>query len=182
MSNKRRRQTKKKHEVPLTEDMLNELNKASFGHQGSGYGYHQGYAGYDNYGQDPDEFYDMEDVWSNDNKYYGQQKYKVRVLICWPTLEFSVTDFFFVFQRQSNTTERETTRTRESARDNREKSNPYQSQLYDSWRTEWGGYYDQYRSGPSGASSSAEAVNHSGGNRSAYMTKGGRRLSYEDDF
>ena len=78
MSNKRRRQTKKKHEVPLTEDMLNELNKASFGHQGSGYGYHQGYAGYDNYGQDPDEFYDMEDVWSNDNKYYGQQKYKVR--------------------------------------------------------------------------------------------------------
>ena len=94
MSNKRRRQTKKKHEVPLTEDMLNELNKASFGHQGSGYGYHQGYAGYDNYGQDPDEFYDMEDVWSNDNKYYGQQKYKVRVLICWPTLEFSVTDFF----------------------------------------------------------------------------------------
>ena len=96
MSNKRRRQTKKKHEVPLTEDMLNELNKASFGHQGSGYGYHQGYAGYDNYGQDPDEFYDMEDVWSNDNKYYGQQKYKVRVLICWPTLEFSVTDFFCI--------------------------------------------------------------------------------------
>ena len=79
MSNKRRRQTKKKHEVPLTEDMLNELNKASFGHQG-GYGYHQGYAGYDNYGQDPDEFYDMEDVWSNDNKYYGQQRYKVNIL------------------------------------------------------------------------------------------------------
>ncbi len=63
------------------------------------------------------------------------------------------------------------------------KSNPYQSQLYDSWRTEWNApYYDQYRSGPSGASSSAEAVNHSGGGRSAYMTKGGRRLSYEDDF
>lgn len=79
MSNKRRRQTKKKHEVPLTEDMLNELNKASFGHQG-GYGYHQGYAGYDNYGQDPDEFYDMEDVWSNDNKYYGQQRYKVNTI------------------------------------------------------------------------------------------------------
>ena len=78
MSNKRRRTAKKKHEVPLTEDMLNELNKASFGHQG--YMMHQGgYAGYDNYGQDPDEFYDMEDVWSNDNKYYGQgqQRYKV---------------------------------------------------------------------------------------------------------
>ena len=60
--------------------MLNELNKASFGHQG-GYGYHQGYAGYDNYGQDPDEFYDMEDVWSNDNKYYGQQRYKVNILL-----------------------------------------------------------------------------------------------------
>ena len=88
---------------------------------------------------------------------------------------------FFFFQRQSNrSSERETqhTQTTQSS-----KSNPYQSQLYDSWRTEWNvPYYDQYRSGPSGASSSAEAVNHSGGNRSAYMTKGGRRLSYEDDF
>ena len=79
MSNKRRKTAKKKHEVPLTEDMLNELNKASFGHQG--YMMHQGYQGYDNYGQDPDEFYDMEDVWSNDNKYYGQQRYKVWLLI-----------------------------------------------------------------------------------------------------
>ena len=83
MSNKRRRSAKKKHEVPLTEDMLNELNKASLGHQGymmhhsgSGNG-HQGMA-YDNYGQDPDEFYDMEDVWNND-KYYGQGRSKVSV-------------------------------------------------------------------------------------------------------
>ena len=78
MSNKRRRTAKKKHEVPLTEDMLNELNKASLGHQGymmhhSGAGMH---AGYDNYGQDPDEFYDMDDVWNND-KYYGHTKSKV---------------------------------------------------------------------------------------------------------
>ena len=80
MSNKRRRTAKKKHEVPLTEDMLNELNKASLGQQGymmhhSGAGMH---AGYDNYGQDPDEFYDMDDVWNND-KYYGQTKSKVSV-------------------------------------------------------------------------------------------------------
>lgn len=78
MSNKRRRSAKKKHEVPLTEDMLNELNKASLGHQG--YMMHQQAPalGYDNYGQDPaDEFYDMDDVWNNE-KYYGQQRYKVR--------------------------------------------------------------------------------------------------------
>merc|ERR1712029_190499 len=159
MSNKRRRSSKKKHEVPLTEDMLNELNKASLGHQG--YMMHHsggvGMAGYDNYGQDPDEFYDMDDVWNND-KHYGQHRSK----------------------RQSNrSSERETQHTHTTS----SKSNPYQSQLYDSWRTEWNApYYDQYRSGPSGASSSAEAVNHSGGGRSAYMTKGGRRLSYEDDF
>merc|ERR1712008_465259 len=167
MSNKRRRSAKKKHEVPLTEDMLNELNKASLGHQGymmhhsgSGNG-KDGMAqqGYDNYGQDPDEFYDMEDVWNND-KYYGQGRSK----------------------RQSNrSSERETVQTQSTSANS--KSNPYQSQNYDSWRTEWNvPYYDQYRSGPSVASSSAEAVNHSGGGRSAYMTKGGRRLSYEDDF
>ena len=85
MSNKRRRSAKKKHEVPLTEDMLNELNKASLGHQGymmhhSGSGNGNGHHGmaYDNYGQDPDEFYDMEDVWNND-KYYGQGRSKVSV-------------------------------------------------------------------------------------------------------
>ena len=79
MSNKRRRTAKKKHEVPLTEDMLNELNKASLGHQGYMM-HHSGaggmHAGYDNYGQDPDEFYDMDDVWNND-KYYGHTKSKV---------------------------------------------------------------------------------------------------------
>ena len=81
MSNKRRRSSKKKHEVPLTEDMLNELNKASLGHQG--YMMHHsggvGMAGYDNYGQDPDEFYDMDDVWNND-KHYGQHRSKVSAI------------------------------------------------------------------------------------------------------
>ena len=77
--------------------------------------------------------------------------------------------FFFIFQRQSNrSSERETVHTHSTSANS--KSNPYQSQNYDSWRTEWNvPYYDQYRSGPSGASSSAEAVNHSGGGRSAYM-------------
>ena len=82
MSNKRRRSSKKKHEVPLTEDMLNELNKASLGHQGYMMQHQNGAMGYDNYGQDPDEFYDMEDVWNND-KYYGQQKYKVWEITVW---------------------------------------------------------------------------------------------------
>ena len=82
MSNKRRRSSKKKHEVPLTEDMLNELNKASLGHHG--YMMHSGSGGavaYDNYGQDPDEFYDMEDIWSNDQKYHGGQ-HRYKVIIC----------------------------------------------------------------------------------------------------
>ena len=92
MTNRRgRRSTKKKHDLPLTEEMLNELNKNSLG----GYGHHgmnhgvgmterqqssamHGGAGYDNYGQDPDDFYDMEDVWNNDKYNFGQNKYKVR--------------------------------------------------------------------------------------------------------
>ena len=76
MSNKRRRSSKKKHEVPLTEDMLNELNKASLSHQGYMMHGNPHAMGYDNYGQDPDDFFDAEDVWNND-KYYGQQRYKV---------------------------------------------------------------------------------------------------------
>ena len=96
MTNRRsRRSNKKKHDVPLTEDMLNELNKNSMG----GYGGHRGHPGdmgghgghhgppggghgggmgaYDNYGQDPDEFYDLDDVWNNDRYNFGQNRYKV---------------------------------------------------------------------------------------------------------
>ena len=75
MTNRRgRRSTKKKHDLPLTEEMLNELNKNSlsgYGHHGMGHGpgmterhhpsamHHGGGGGaYDNYGQDPDDFYD----------------------------------------------------------------------------------------------------------------------------
>ena len=54
---------------------------------------------------------------------------------------------------------------------------PYQSQLYDSWKTEWDGYYDHYRSGPSYSSGY-----NTGGHTSTYLTKGGRRPSYDDDF
>ena len=95
MTNRRgRRSTKKKHDVPLTEEMLNELNKNSlggYGHHGMGHsGGHSGghmterqHAGmhgggaYDNYGQDPDDFYDMEDVWNNDRYNFGHSRYKV---------------------------------------------------------------------------------------------------------
>ena len=74
--------------MPLTEEMLNELNKNSLGGYGHGMGHGAGMverhnssgmdrAGYDNYGQDPDDFYDMEDVWNNDKYNFGQNKYKV---------------------------------------------------------------------------------------------------------
>ena len=69
---------KKKHDRPLTEDMLNELNKTSLSGGYSGSVPPLGPNAYDNYGQDQDEFYDMEDVWNND-RYYGQQKYKVSI-------------------------------------------------------------------------------------------------------
>lgn len=74
MTNKRRRSSKKKHELPLTEDMLNELNKNSLsgGYSGS-VPQLGGSTAYDNYGHDPDEFYDMEDVWNND-RYYGTKQ------------------------------------------------------------------------------------------------------------
>ena len=76
---------KKKHDLPLTEDMLNELNKTSLngGYSGSVPPLGSGPNAYDNYAQDPDEFYDMEDVWNND-RYYGQQKYKVCHFRTWP--------------------------------------------------------------------------------------------------
>ena len=90
MTNRRgRRSTKKKHDMPLTEEMLNELNKNSlggYGHHGMSHGagmterQHSSAmhgASYDNYGQDPDDFYDMEDVWNNDRYNFGQNKYKV---------------------------------------------------------------------------------------------------------
>jgi hypothetical protein len=81
---------KKKHDLPLTEDMLNELNKTSLsgGYSGSVPPLGGSPNAYDNYAQDPDEFYDMEDVWNND-RYYGQQKYKVHIL--------NVMDFKLVF-------------------------------------------------------------------------------------
>jgi len=49
-------------------------------------------------------------------------------------------------------------------------SGPYQSGLYDSWKTEWNPTYRDYQ------------TNHYPHPTSSYMTKGGRRPSYEDDF
>ena len=82
MTNRRhRRSNKKKHDAPLTEDMLNELNKNSMGVYGGGHhqgmGHPAGGMAYDNYGQDPDEFYDLDDVWNNDRYNFGQNRYKV---------------------------------------------------------------------------------------------------------
>ena len=104
MTNRRgRRSTKKKHDLPLTEEMLNELNKNSL----SGYGHHgMGHSapgmterhhpstmnggGYDNYGQDPDDFYDMEDVWNNDRYNFGQSKYKVNEKYLGPSTKINL--------------------------------------------------------------------------------------------
>merc|ERR1711892_1018948 len=49
-------------------------------------------------------------------------------------------------------------------------SGPYQSGLYDSWKTEWNPTYRDYQ------------TTHYPHPTSSYMTKGGRRPSYEDDF
>ena len=117
--------------------------------------YHCGHTisgAYDNFGQNSDEFYDADDIWNHD-KYYKLRKSK----------------------RQS---------TRNPKRDIAQTSKTNQNHSYDSWKTEWSmGYNDQYRSGPSGASNhSADVEKNSGGSRATYMTKGGARLAYEDDF
>ena len=90
-----------------------------------------------------------------------------------------LTTFYFrLLQRQPNP----------SSSSGYSKSGPYQSQLYDSWKTEWNApYTEHYRSGPSGApsrGSSAEMVPTAQRPKgsSSYMTKGGRRLAYDDDF
>ena len=74
---------------------MNELNKASLGGSAGGYssgghggyhhgmqhggGHHSGSSDYDNYMHDPDDFYDGNDVWSNDR--YYQKHYKVSLLL-----------------------------------------------------------------------------------------------------
>jgi len=47
---------------------------------------------------------------------------------------------------------------------------PYSTGLYDSWKTEWNPTYRDYQ------------TNHYPQPTASYMTKGGRRPSYEDDF
>jgi len=196
MTNRRsRRSNKKKHDVPLTEDMLNELNKNSMGgyggHRGhpgdmGGHGGHHGPSGgghgggmgaYDNYGQDPDEFYDLDDVWNNDRYNFGQNRYKRQSNMSSST-SGGGGGGGGGYSKSTNT------------------ASPYQSQLYDSWKTEWGGTpaaygYDQgqagYRSGPGGSSGGEPDPYHSNKlerhrERGSYMTKGGRRPSYDDDF
>jgi len=49
-------------------------------------------------------------------------------------------------------------------------SGPYQTQMYDSWKTEWNPAYKDYHTSTSPAP------------KASYMTKGGRRPSYDDDF
>lgn len=60
----RQKNAKKKNPTPLTEDMLNELNKSHMG-------------GFDNYGAD--DLYNMEDVW-NDRAYEQKMSKKVQYL------------------------------------------------------------------------------------------------------
>lgn len=104
-----------------------------------------------------------------------------------------------LFQRQSN-------HSSSSGGDySKSTTSPYQSQLYDSWKTEWDGYYDEFRSGPSGGGGGGRGGGKGGGGRgypsrggggggeegghhqqtqqtNTYLTKGGRRQSYDDDF
>merc|ERR1712223_1024811 len=174
MTNRRgRRSTKKKHDMPLTEEMLNELNKNSLCGYGHGMGHGAGMTERNHHSSAMDRAgYDMEDVWNNDRYNFGQNKYK----------------------RQSNMSS-------SSGGGNYSKStsSPYQSQLYDSWKTEWNAptfSYDQYNRSGGGVSSGDDDRYHRNEDRyergrsqtngrqsaSSYMTKGGRRPSYDDDF
>jgi hypothetical protein len=80
LTNKRRRALakKRKHEVPLTQDMLNELNKPGMGMvPGGGAAAGHAFPGY--YGHQNDDF-DDDDDWNNERYYAGAnaQRYKVR--------------------------------------------------------------------------------------------------------
>ncbi|KAG5896150.1 hypothetical protein JTB14_015853 [Gonioctena quinquepunctata] len=110
----RQKNSKKKAPTPLTEDMLNELNKNHMG-------------GLDNYGAD--DLYNMEDVW-NEREYEQKPRKK---------------------------------RSSGSIHDNS------MSNLYDSWRSEWNGYYYNAYYGNNPGSS------HSGYN-------GRRRSDYDTNF
>ncbi|XP_044734809.1 nuclear pore complex protein DDB_G0274915 isoform X2 [Chrysoperla carnea] len=96
----RQKNAKKRQPTPLTEDMLNELNKSHMG-------------GIDNYGAE--DLYNMEDVW-NDRPYDNMKLPKKR--------------------------------SAGSLQDNS------MSNLYDSWRSEWNGYYyNAYYGNPSSSAS-----------------------------
>ena len=76
---------------------------------------------------------------------------------------------------------------RDKERGHQGEASPYQSGLYDSWKTEWGGtpaygyeHQQGYRPGGGGGGGSSEDSRHYRGG--SYMTKGGRRPSYDDDF
>ena len=101
---------------------------------------------------------------------------------------FILSPNFVQFQRQSNSSSSGGGYSKSTA------TSPYQSQLYDSWKTEWDGYYDDhFRAGPGGGGGSGAAAaaaansgyssyNYSNNGSNTYMTKGGRRPSYDDDF
>ncbi|XP_074038860.1 uncharacterized protein isoform X2 [Leptinotarsa decemlineata] len=110
----RQKNSKKKNPTPLTEDMLNELNKNHMG-------------GLDNYGAD--DLYNMDDAW-NDREYEQKPPKK---------------------------------RSNGSLHDNS------MSNLYDSWRSEWNGYYYNAYYGNNPGSS------HGGYN-------GRRRSDYDTNF
>jgi len=59
---------------------------------------------------------------------------------------------------------------RDKERGHQGEASPYQSGLYDSWKTEWNPTYRDYQ------------TTHYPYPTSSYMTKGGRRPSYDDDF
>merc|ERR1719367_435252 len=76
------------------------------------------------------------------------------------------------YKRGSSSSSGGGTHTGYSSRGDRDRgeTSPYQSGLYDSWKTEWNPTYKDYQ------------TTHYPYPTSSYMTKGGRRPSYDDDF
>merc|ERR1712012_1333498 len=133
-----------KQALNLTEEMVYEMNRSG---SASG-GYSSGLeAAYHNYGMDMES-------WKSDKYSNGRYKRGSSSSSGGGTHNGGYSSRRELYQERGE----------------RGETSPYQSGLYDSWKTEWNPTYKDYQ------------TNHYPYPTSSYMTKGGRRPSYDDDF
>merc|ERR1712227_784605 len=133
-----------KQALNLTEEMVYEMNRSG---SASG-GYSSGLeAAYHNYGMDMES-------WKSDKYSNGRYKRGSSSSSGGGTHNGGYSSRRELYQERGE----------------RGETGPYQSGLYDSWKTEWNPTYKDYQ------------TNHYPYPTSSYMTKGGRRPSYDDDF